>query len=160
VGSDDADLGLIAAEVWDPATGAWSSAGSLKTARRGHRASLLPQGKVLVVGGENNSGSLASVEIYEPATNAWKEAPPMSVPRYFPAITFSGSSLLVVGGRTNDDFTATTDFYDIATSTWSAGAPLSTGRYFHTATELNGTGGILITGGWNGDVAQSSAELY
>ena len=44
--------------------GTWSSTGSMATARTGHSATLLPDGKVLVAGGGGNSGILASAELY------------------------------------------------------------------------------------------------
>jgi Galactose oxidase, central domain/Kelch motif len=56
-------VSLNEAELYDPATGIWSVTASLDTARRNYTATLLPNGKVLVAGG-NNQGELASAEIY------------------------------------------------------------------------------------------------
>src|SRR5215831_18341658 len=39
------------AELYDRATGSWTTTGSLDDGRYGHTASLLPNGRVLVVGG-------------------------------------------------------------------------------------------------------------
>jgi hypothetical protein len=57
---------LASAELYDPASGTWSSTGSMATARTDHSATLLPGGKVLVAGGGNDSGALASAELYDP----------------------------------------------------------------------------------------------
>jgi hypothetical protein len=49
----------------------WKATGSLATARADHTATLLPNGKVLVAAGGNNSGYLASGELYDPAIGTW-----------------------------------------------------------------------------------------
>ncbi len=57
---------LAAAEVYDPALGTWSAAGSMALPRYHHTATLLKNGQVLVSGGASNSGYLATAEVYDP----------------------------------------------------------------------------------------------
>jgi N-acetylneuraminic acid mutarotase len=58
---------FASAEIYDPATGTWRATGSLTTARQNHTATLLSNGTVLVVGGEEGAGGiLASAEVYTP----------------------------------------------------------------------------------------------
>ncbi len=56
---------LASAELFDPVAGTFTATGSMTMARWGHTATLLSNGKVLVAGGENDSGYLASAELYE-----------------------------------------------------------------------------------------------
>ena len=56
-------VSLASAELYDPATGIWTTTGSLNNARSNHTATLLPNGKVLAAGGANFT-SLASAELY------------------------------------------------------------------------------------------------
>jgi len=59
---------LASAELYDPAAGTFTTTGSLATARGRHTETLLPNGKVLIVGGAGTSGTsyfyLASAELY------------------------------------------------------------------------------------------------
>jgi len=57
------------AELYDAGDGIWSATGSLGIARSGHTATLLPNGKVLVAGG--NLGLGVPSELYDPATGTW-----------------------------------------------------------------------------------------
>jgi hypothetical protein len=59
------------AEIYDPSVGASTSTGSMNVARSGHLAVLLPNGQVLVGGGEteNNVGKFSmtnTAELYAP----------------------------------------------------------------------------------------------
>ena len=52
----------------------------MSTQRYSHTATLLPNGKVLVVGGFGGPGStiLSSAEVYDPASNSWSGAGSMT----------------------------------------------------------------------------------
>lgn len=58
---------LDGAELFDPDEGSWTRTSSLHQPRHTHTASLLPNGKVLVVGGLY-SNFLNSAELYDPST--------------------------------------------------------------------------------------------
>jgi N-acetylneuraminic acid mutarotase len=50
--------------LYDPKTGTWSKTGSLSTTRDYHTATLLPNGKVLVTGGDGSLATLATAELF------------------------------------------------------------------------------------------------
>src|SRR5215467_12208695 len=50
----------------------YSNATSLISARGNHTATLLPDGRLLIAGGQTNGGfTLSSAEVYNPATSVW-----------------------------------------------------------------------------------------
>lgn len=61
------------AELFDAATGTWTNSGAMNTIRVYHTATLLPNGKVLVAGGQNNSGITNGAELYDPASGHWTD---------------------------------------------------------------------------------------
>jgi hypothetical protein len=68
------DRPLASAEVFDPSTGQWSDAEAMQTPRVNHSLTLLPDGRVLAVGGSTlpfENGLLSSAEIYDPIAGTW-----------------------------------------------------------------------------------------
>src|SRR6185295_13320164 len=91
------------AEFYNPATGTWSSAGTMNAAREGHTATLLPNGKVLVASGFagpfTNPTLHSSAELYDPATGNWTPTGSLSIARPFlKAILLPNGKVLAVGG--------------------------------------------------------------
>ncbi|MDC0712741.1 kelch repeat-containing protein [Stigmatella sp. ncwal1] len=150
---------LATAEVYDPASGTWSTTASLATARNHHTATLLPHGKVLVAGGSTGSSSLASAEVYDPAMGTWSAAASMASPRSGPTATLLNHGTVLISGGYNGGYPAAAEMYDPGSGTWSATASMASPRYFHTATLLS-TGKVLVSGGTSASGHLTSAEVY
>ena len=81
----------------------WADTGSLNTKREYHTATLLANGKVLVVGGRVtfSADGLSTSELYDPATGAWTATGTLSTTRdSHTATLLPNGKVLVAGGFT------------------------------------------------------------
>ena len=151
--------GLAIAQAAGPS---WTVTGSLGTARYGHTATLLPNGKVLVVGGWG-FGYLdfkGSAELYDPTTGIWSHTGSLNTPRYAHTATLlPNRNVLVAGGWGGTSSLKSAELYDPATGQWTMTGSLIAARNSHTATLLT-NGKVLVVGGDSSNAPVNTAELY
>jgi len=162
---------LDTVELYDPDTGVWSFTGNLNTAVGSHTATLLQNGKVLVLGE-------GSAELYDPDTGEWSSTGPLIHYRArieHTATLLPDGKVLVAGGSGVVDEVSysfplrSSELYDPDTETWSFAGDFNTPRGSHTATILP-DGKVLVAGGTalverrsntdSGIVSLRSSELF
>ena len=148
-----------------PAEGSFSTAAALVMPRAGHTATLLPNGKVLLVGGSPSWPPTAAVatsaELYDPATNTFSATGSLAFARRggHAATLLSDGRVLVTGGV--DDVQSApgrveAEIYDPNTGRFAPTGSMTMARTVHAAVLLS-NGKVLVAGGI---LAGNTAELY
>jgi hypothetical protein len=156
-----ATLGLALLPISISTSAAGTNA--LNVYRAFHTATLLNDGKVLIVGGENSSDvAQASAEIFDPATGIFTLTGSMATARSsHSAVKLSNGKVLIVGGKNSGNTgLSSAEIFDPATGTFSTTGSMSVGRWSPRATLLN-SGNVLISGGVpSGSTATKTSEIY
>jgi len=155
---------LKSAEIYDPVSGTFSSAGNMTIDRYGHMMTLMSSGQVLIAGGEmcssaTSCSALSAAELYDPVAGTFTATGNLNAARFnASAVALNSGLVLIVGGN----YPAAGELYDPVAATFSnTPANLNTPRANATATLLNGE--VLIAGGSTcatPGCPTSVAELY
>jgi len=152
------DTDPVDTELYDPSTGQWSYAGNLPHGWLGGAMVMLPDGKVLMVDGNESGGSpFAEAVIFDPSTDQWSEAATPILPRSGAAATLlpDGNVLVSQGGQQQSEI------YDPTTNTWSLDATALDDNNGGGHTFLLPNGTVLLAGGSNSAGSPATtAELY
>jgi len=167
---------LSSAELYDPGSGTFTATSDLNLSRQGQSSAVLPNGKVLVMGGFHDPfgttpPNLASSETYDPVTGTWSPAGPLTARRIGQTATLlTDGQVLLTGGVAGGNAPGTTneagpalfssETFDSGTNSWSRTSFMNTARVDHTATLLP-SGPASVCGGNCGKVlvAGGNAEL-
>jgi N-acetylneuraminic acid mutarotase len=153
---------LTSAEIYDPKADRWSITAPTGEHRLGQTATRLPDGRVLVAGGQDDNGAiLKSTEIYDVIQDRWISAAPMAASRFGHVATLMADGDVLVAGGLGEEPNAlnlaltSAELYNPRTNLW---VTVASTRAFHahdTATLLR-NGMVLVVGA----VGPSRPELY
>jgi hypothetical protein len=152
------------AEIYTP--GGFAPTGSMADARAGHTATLLRDGRVLVVGGIDASDgfdNLATAELYNPASGTFTRTGSLMQGRaHHTATLLDDGRVLIAGGYGGGTLSLkSAEIYDPATGKFTPTGSMTLARRDARA-ELLSNGLVLIAGGLdqNATSALASAEQY
>lgn len=152
--------------LYDPETNTWSTTGEVvRGYRSNYTATLLNNGKVLVVGGIDAQEPSKSAELYDPVSNTWTTTGDMQEARVqHGAVLLNNGKVLVFGGQDNQlNYLTSAELYDPITGVWSKTNSMSFGRISYSVTLLK-NGQVLVAGGINANtdysIVYEVAEIY
>lgn len=139
--------------------------GTMGVPRAAHSATLLTDGKVLLVGGCSVDSCEvdargATAELYDPERRLFLRTGSLSAPRVgHAAVRARDGRVVVIGGWRGARQTPSVEAYDPVGGAFSAAGSLRTARGGFTATLLR-DGRVLVVGGASNGRVLASAEIY
>ncbi len=143
-------------------SGRLTSVGRMHDLRASHTATLLPNGKVLIVGGFKKVRTydqvyFNSAELYDPQTQTFAATGNLNVARCGHTATLLPDGTVLIAGGGNDAPLASAELYDPRTGSFTLVGEMAVPRQGHTATLLK-DGNVLIVGGSQAE--KRSAEIF
>ena len=133
----------------EPYSGQWSTIGSMTVPRGGHSATVLRDGRVLIVGGDTALDTdTASAEIFDPASNTFSPTGALNTPRHGHSATLlpDGRVLVIAGYNRPNGWLGDAEIYDPTTGQWSVTQPIFAHGVTHIATLLK-DGRVFVMAG-------------
>ncbi len=155
---DGPDGAIASAEIFHADTLRFQPTGSLHYARISHTATLLNDGRVLIVGG-GGANLIAEAELYDPKTGAFTATGSLLSPRHkHTAGLMLDGRVLIAGGSDEHDWSGTmtsAEIYDPRTGKFTATLPLNDSRFKLPNEAVQLSSGRLLVGGGSKQV-----EIY
>jgi trimeric autotransporter adhesin len=142
-------------------SGTWATQANLVQARADSSAVLLPDGRILVIGGNGTSGPVATSELFG-VDGSISAAAPMNVARSNEvSVVLQGGRVLVAGGTVaGGGATNAAETYDPIADSWSSLAGGMTEARSGARAALLQDGRVVIAGGQSSGVASSTIEIF
>jgi hypothetical protein len=147
------------AEIYDPSTGTFSLTNSLNFPHLCHTATLLPDGRVLIIGGLDKiiNGEATNIcELYNPISRTFTITDSLNNARAgHKATILQNGKVLITGGSANGNILNSAELYDPSSEIFINTENMNQSHESHSATLLK-NGQVLIAG----NLFDNSTELY
>ncbi len=138
----------------------WVATASMANARSNHTAARLPDGSVLVAGGEAPL-PISSAEIWSPGAGTWSTQVSMYVARSrHSSATLGDGRVLVTGGYSTSGTNASSEIFDLSRHMWAGPTNMIAAHAQHVSIYLPARNEVLVCGGFDTNGLVASAEIY